>query len=144
MLREISSKATLDPLEREILAQGKSLEIVGQVDPPQIRMAGEADAEHVVGLPLGPIRRFVDRLGGVDLPALGRLDGQAEALAARETVKLIEDLETGTGGGRLKAIQGDDVQEGVESLLFLQEQERGPQDGRVQTDDQSVLGRGRA
>src|SRR5512135_1762274 len=75
MLRPISLRATGPPGEREILAQGVALEIVRQVDPLKVRMAGEEDAEHVEGLALGPIGRRVDRHGGGQALPVPDLDG---------------------------------------------------------------------
>ena len=54
--------------QREVLAQRVALELRRQVHVAQVGVAGEADAEHLVGLPLVPVGAGVD--------GEPRLDGQ--------------------------------------------------------------------
>ena len=52
--------------QREVLAQRVALELRRQVHVAQVGVAGEGDAEHLVGLPLVPVGAGVDGEPGVD------------------------------------------------------------------------------
>src|SRR5574341_365959 len=61
--------------QREILPEGIALGVgLPHQDPPQVRVAAEADAEHVVDFALEPVGAGPDGHHGIDLePVLGKL-----------------------------------------------------------------------
>src|SRR5687767_11992304 len=48
-------------VEREIPTHRPALEVLGHVDPGEVRVPVEGDAEHVVRLALGPVRAVPER-----------------------------------------------------------------------------------
>src|SRR5512147_3127535 len=108
MLRPISLNATVPPPEREVFAQRMALELVRHVDAAQAGMAYEADAEHVKGLPLGPIGGAVDLDDRVEALVLPDLNGQPEPVRGREPEELVKDGEPPPAGGRGQEVVEDD------------------------------------
>src|SRR5262252_9325837 len=53
----VDGRARVDPLERKVLLQRMAVETLPRQDAAQVRVPLEADAEHVPGLPLLPVRR---------------------------------------------------------------------------------------
>src|SRR5512139_1752109 len=62
----------VEPPDRVFLAQGVPLPLVGQENPPQVRMPLEGDSQQVEGLPLVPVGGAPDAGHAGDLLALGR------------------------------------------------------------------------
>ena len=82
------------PHGREILAQGKMLELLGHVHPAQVGMPLERDAEHVERFTLVPVRRRPDAGDAVHDRRV-RIDGhtQPHIPFVRQRVEVIDHLE---------------------------------------------------
>ena len=87
-------------------------------DRPQVVVAAEDDAVHVVALALHERRRAVERAERVDDRLVGadpRL--QADAHLVRRRVEVVDDLEAERVGG---PVDGGDVEQDVEAELVAQ------------------------
>src|SRR5512141_434616 len=135
MLRPISLTITGPPGEREVLAQRVALELVGQIDPAEVRVAFEADAEHVERLPLSPVRGGIDRDGRGQALPLPDVDGETRPGRAREPVEPVDDGEARASPVRtVEVVEDDEILEGVEPLLVLEKAEDRSDDGLRQAD----------
>src|SRR5262245_28183050 len=87
-----------------VLAKWVTLPVLGEKDPPQIRMAVEADPEQVVALPLHP-QGAPEQTGQARarrLPADARLEGQAQpALEVLEPADDVEPVRLPVHGGEV-------------------------------------------
>lgn len=84
--------------EHEVLPQGMALEAVGEEERHQVRVALEADAEHLVRLALVPARArvHVDR-GGQDGGVVRHGRAQEQSAYGRQGDDVRADAETGAG-----------------------------------------------
>ena len=93
--------------QREVLAQRVALELRRQVHVAQVGVAGEGDAEHLVGLPLVPVGAGVDGEPRLDRHrVVGDVDLQRDADVALEVGDPGEDLEAGLATGHALADLG--------------------------------------
>src|SRR5947207_999033 len=89
-------RATEPPTKRKILSQRISfLVLLPHQQPPQIRMPGEANAEHVEAFPLEPIRAPIHAPNARDLErsALGETHLQPQKATIRQRPQVPHDLD---------------------------------------------------
>src|SRR5690606_19741342 len=84
--------------QRKVLPQRVTLRVVlGHQDPAQVRVAVEADPEHVVRLALEPVRTRPQRHDRVDLQRVQReLHLHAKRTTVRDRPELVDDLQRTT------------------------------------------------
>ena len=106
-----------DPAPRRVvvLAQRVALEALVAEDAPQVRVAGEAQAEHVVGLALEPVGGLPDRdQRGEHRVGLGERHLEAQARGAPHRVEVVDGVEA---LGAVGEVDAANVEQQVEAGL---------------------------
>src|SRR5271157_795683 len=94
-----------------VLAQRIALPFLGHQDAPQVRVAGELDAEHIECLALQPIGRQVHAHGGFRLVAVGNVSLDPHPLVPGEAIYNVHEVEA---LGPLGPIHRGDIDQVIE------------------------------
>ena len=120
VFQRLGARAPLAPGPIVIFAQRVADELVMAQDPFQVRMAVEADAEHVPALALGPIRRLPQIVHAVEARVgFGDRNTQPQAPAVPQRIQLVDDLEPLHAVAQCQTIDRGQIHQHVEAQLGI-------------------------